>query len=74
MRGELPVGNIPEKIILEDDSTISVPDLPIIPCIEGDGIGPDTWKATRLVLDAAVEKAFQLCTRRTAKRKDCWMQ
>lgn len=51
------MGNIPEKIILEDDGTISVPDLPIIPCIEGDGIGPDIWKATRLVLDAAVEKA-----------------
>jgi isocitrate dehydrogenase len=57
-RGELPVGNIPEKIILEDDGTISVPDLPIIPCIEGDGIGPDIWNATRLVLDAAVEKSY----------------
>jgi isocitrate dehydrogenase len=58
MKGELPVGNIPEKIILEDDGTISVPDLPVIPCIEGDGIGPDIWKATRPVLDAAVEKAY----------------
>ncbi|RKX61795.1 MAG: NADP-dependent isocitrate dehydrogenase [Thermodesulfobacteriota bacterium] len=58
MKGEFPVGNIPEKIILKDDGTISVPDLPIIPCIEGDGIGPDIWKATRLVLDAAVEKAY----------------
>ena len=52
------MGNIPEKIILEDDGTISVPDLPIIPCIEGDGIGPDIWNSTRLVLDAAVEKAY----------------
>ena len=67
-RGELPVGNIPEKIILEDDGTISVPDLPIIPCIEGDGIGPDIWKATRLVLDAAVEKAYG------GKKKISWKE
>ncbi|HDH98263.1 MAG TPA: isocitrate dehydrogenase (NADP(+)) [Deltaproteobacteria bacterium] len=62
------MGNIPEKIILEDDGTISVPDLPIIPCIEGDGIGPDIWKATRLVLDAAVEKAYG------GKRKISWKE
>ncbi|MCD6199480.1 MAG: isocitrate dehydrogenase (NADP(+)) [Deltaproteobacteria bacterium] len=59
---------MPEKIILEDDGTISVPDLPIIPCIEGDGIGPDIWKATRLVLDAAVEKAYG------GKRKISWKE
>jgi len=35
-----------------------VPDNPIIPFIEGDGIGPDIWKATRSVLDAAVEKTY----------------
>jgi len=62
------VGNIPEKIILENDGTISVPDLPIIPCIEGDGIGPDIWKATRLVLDAAVEKAYG------GKKKISWKE
>jgi isocitrate dehydrogenase len=67
-RGELLVGNIPEKIILEDDGTISVPDLPIIPCIEGDGIGPDIWKATRLVLDAAVEKSYG------GKKKILWKE
>jgi isocitrate dehydrogenase len=67
-RGELPVGNIPEKIILEADGTISVPDLPIIPCIEGDGIGPDIWKATRHVLDAAVEKAYG------GKKKISWKE
>ncbi|MFO8240088.1 MAG: isocitrate dehydrogenase (NADP(+)) [Dissulfuribacterales bacterium] len=60
------MGNIPEKIILKDDGTISVPDLPIIPCIEGDGIGPDIWKATRLVLDAAVEKVYK------GKKKISW--
>jgi isocitrate dehydrogenase len=62
------VGNIPEKIILEADGSISVPDLPIIPCIEGDGIGPDIWKATRLVLDAAVEKAYG------GKKKISWKE
>jgi isocitrate dehydrogenase len=67
-KGELPVGNIPEKIILEADGSISVPDLPIIPCIEGDGIGPDIWKATRLVLDAAVEKAYG------GKKKISWKE
>ena len=35
-----------------------VPDFPIIPFIEGDGIGPDIWKATHSVLDAAVQKAY----------------
>ena len=38
---------------------LSVPDNPIIPFIEGDGIGPDIWRATVRVLDAAVEKAYQ---------------
>jgi isocitrate dehydrogenase len=67
-KGELPVGNIPEKIILEADGTISVPDLPIIPYIEGDGTGPDIWKATRLVLEAAVEKAYG------GKKKISWKE
>jgi isocitrate dehydrogenase len=37
---------------------LAVPNRPIIPFIEGDGIGPDIWRATRRVLDAAVEKAY----------------
>jgi isocitrate dehydrogenase len=37
---------------------LSVPDRPIIPYIEGDGIGPDVIKATKRVLDAAVEKSY----------------
>ncbi len=40
------------------DGKISVPDNPVIPFIEGDGIGPDIWKATKSVIDAAVEKAY----------------
>ncbi|MCP4576505.1 MAG: isocitrate dehydrogenase (NADP(+)) [Deltaproteobacteria bacterium] len=35
-----------------------VPDFPIIPFIEGDGIGPDIWAATKTVLDAAVKRAY----------------
>ncbi len=35
-----------------------VPDWPIIPFIEGDGTGPDIWKASRTVFDAAVERAY----------------
>ena len=34
------------------------PDFPVIPFIEGDGIGPDIWAASKSVLDAAVEKAY----------------
>ena len=37
---------------------VKVPHDPIIPFIEGDGIGPDIWAAAQRVLDAAVEKAF----------------
>jgi len=37
---------------------LDVPDRPIIPFIEGDGIGPDIWRAASAVLEAAVEKAY----------------
>src|ERR1700678_3969463 len=40
------------------DGMFSVPDRPVIPFIEGDGTGRDIWKASRLVFDAAVEKAY----------------
>ena len=46
------------KITKNNDNSLNVPDNPTIPFIEGDGIGPDIWKATQLVLDAAVEKAY----------------
>jgi isocitrate dehydrogenase len=38
---------------------LKVPDQPIIPFIEGDGTGPDIWKASVRVMDAAVEKAYK---------------
>ena len=46
-----------EKITIQNGS-LSVPNNPIIPFIEGDGIGPDVWNASRRVLDAAVAKAY----------------
>ncbi|MEE9552290.1 MAG: NADP-dependent isocitrate dehydrogenase [Gammaproteobacteria bacterium] len=47
---------------------LEVPDNPIIPFIEGDGIGPDVWRATVKVLDAAVSKAY------SDNRRIHWME
>ena len=46
-----------EKVKIVNGKLI-VPDIPIIPFIEGDGIGPDVWRASKLVLDAAVEFVY----------------
>ncbi len=46
-----------EPIVLRDGRLV-VPDAPIIPFIEGDGTGPDIWRASRLVFDAAVRRAY----------------
>jgi isocitrate dehydrogenase len=48
----------PQKITLSDQGALQVPDVPIIPFIEGDGIGRDIWPATQSVLDRAVETAY----------------
>src|SRR5580700_2422030 len=45
-----------------------VPDNPIVPFIEGDGTGPDIWRASERVLDAAVEKAYG------SRRRIRWME
>ncbi|MBU3714927.1 MAG: NADP-dependent isocitrate dehydrogenase, partial [Ferruginibacter sp.] len=47
-----------EKITMGPEGKLSVPNNPIIPFIEGDGIGPDIWKASVRVIDAAIEKAY----------------
>jgi isocitrate dehydrogenase len=52
-----PVPADGEAIQFHQDKFI-VPDRPIIPYIEGDGTGPDIWRASRLVFDAAVERAY----------------
>ena len=57
-----------EKIRMGTNGSLIVPDKPIIPFIEGDGIGPDIWKASARVFDAAVKKAYG------GKRKIEWME
>ncbi len=57
-----------EKIQMGSNGLLSVPDNPVIPFIEGDGIGPDIWKASVRVFDAAVAKAYG------GNRKIEWME
>lgn len=57
-----------ERIEVGADGAWTIPDRPIIPFIEGDGTGPDIWKASQRVFDAAVEKAYG------GKRKIAWME
>ncbi len=57
-----------EKITMGADGKLFVPDNPTIPFIEGDGIGPDIWKASVRVFDAAIEKAFG------GKKKIDWVE
>lgn len=45
-------------IVKNADGSLIVPDNPTLPFIEGDGIGPDIWRAARLVMDSAVQKAY----------------
>jgi isocitrate dehydrogenase len=47
---------------------LAVPDTPIIPFIEGDGTGPDIWRASQLVFDEAVKKAYG------GKKRIAWME
>ena len=56
-----------EKITVTN-GVLNVPNNPIIPFIEGDGIGPDIWAASERVLDAAVEKAYK------GERKLVWKE
>ncbi len=53
---EVPAGGA--KITVDAHSNLVVPDNPIIPFIEGDGVGPDIWHASQRVFDAAVERAY----------------
>jgi len=62
---ELPKGG--ERINIRDGALVA-PAEPILPFIEGDGIGPDIWKATRPVVEAAVKKAYG------ARRKIHWLE
>ncbi len=46
------------KITVDAENNLVVPNNPIVPFIEGDGTGPDIWRASQRVFDAAVEKAY----------------
>jgi len=62
--------NVPaqgQKITIANGKLV-VPDQPIVPFIEGDGTGPDIWRASVRVMDAAVQKAYG------GKRKIHWME
>ncbi len=57
-----------QKITEDENGKIQVPEHPIIPFIEGDGIGVDITPVMRKVVDAAVEKAYQ------GKKSIAWME
>src|SRR5262249_52022320 len=63
-KGRIPAG---EKITIDHDKR-RAPDHPIDACIEGDGTGPDIWRAAVSVLDAAVEQAYR------GRRKIAWAE
>src|SRR3954470_10713255 len=65
-KAQIPAGG--EPIRMRADGTLEVPDRPILPFIEGDGTGPDIWRASVRVLDAAVAKEFG------GKKKVAWME
>ncbi len=56
-----------EKITLSNGK-LHVPNNPILPFIEGDGTGPDIWRASQAVVDASVEKAYK------GTKKISWME
>ena len=56
------------EAIAFEQGALKVPDNPIIPFVEGDGTGPDIWRASVRVFDAAVEKAYG------GERKVAWME
>ncbi len=65
---KIQVPSTGKKITVNKDFTLNVPDQPIIPYIEGDGIGVDITPVMKKVVDAAVEKAYK------GKRKIQWME
>jgi isocitrate dehydrogenase len=60
--------NVQGQSITRGSAGLQVPDNPVIPFIEGDGTGPDIWRASVRVFDAAVEKAYG------SSRRIAWME
>ncbi|MFO0749106.1 MAG: NADP-dependent isocitrate dehydrogenase [Myxococcota bacterium] len=63
-----PLPSFGSPITMDAGMKLNVPDQPILPFIEGDGTGPDIWRASVRVMDAAVEKAYG------GKRKIAWYE
>jgi isocitrate dehydrogenase len=63
----LPIPGDGEAIQFRDGK-LAVPDHPILPFIEGDGTGPDIWRAARMVFDAAVDRAY------AGRRRVAWYE
>jgi isocitrate dehydrogenase len=57
-----------DALRVDADGRLQVPDRPIVPFIEGDGTGPDIWRASQAVFDAAVKKAYG------GKKQIAWME
>ena len=68
MASKIKVPSIGSKITVNADNSLNVPDMPIIPFIEGDGIGIDITPPMIKVVDASVNKAY------SGKRKISWME
>ena len=56
------------RITITSDGTLNVPDTPAVPFIEGDGIGPDIWRAAHMVIDSGVQKAYG------GRKKISWLE
>jgi len=57
-----------DKIEIRSDGRLDVPENPVIPFIEGDGVGPDIWRASVRVFDAAVQRCYG------GKNKVSWLE
>jgi len=57
-----------DSITIKSDQSLLVPDCPVIPFIEGDGIGKDIWNATKMVINAAVNAAY------SGNKKISWLE
>jgi isocitrate dehydrogenase len=57
-----------DKIEIRSDGSLLVPEVPVIPYIEGDGVGPDIWRESVRVFDAAVQKSYR------GKKKVHWLE
>src|SRR3990170_831977 len=57
-----------DKIEIRSDGRLHVPENPVIPYIEGDGVGPDIWRASVRVFDAAIQRCY------VGKNKVSWLE